>query len=200
MPNLPKPFAMRDWSQVTRDYVDLVFDFKQHGDHLPLVSWLDKNHTMVSFPSYVGGPKDPEAVNYLAAVISGSLVGFDMRNFRGQDWVTLGTNFFNADEGVYVNRPRGGTGDSFWYDVFPNVLFYQLNERYPGDAARDDQARSVALKWYEACVVLGGKTDPLALPNFDHTGLNLKTMQPVERGGLNRKAPPASRGSNTWRG
>jgi hypothetical protein len=182
MPNLPQPFAMRNWSEVTRDYLDLVFDFDQRGEHLPLVSWLGANHTMVSFPSYVGGPKDPEAVNYLAAVISGSLVGLDMRNHCGHDWVTMSTNFFNPDEGVYVNRPRGGTGDSFWYDVFPNVLFYQLYDLYPGNPARDRQALSVAQKWYEACVVLGGKTDPLSLPNFDHTGLNLGTMQPVEKG------------------
>lgn len=182
MPNLPQPFAMRDWSQVTRDYVNFVFDFDQRGEHLPLVAWLDESRTMVWFPSYVGGPKDPEAVNYLAAVISGALVGLDMRNHRGHDWVTLGTNFFNAEEGVYVNRPRGGTGGSFWYDVFPNVLFYQLNDLYPGNAARDEQARSVALKWQEACVALGGRTDPLVLPNFDHTGLNLITMKPVEMG------------------
>jgi len=182
MPNLPQPFAMRDWRQVTRDYLDLVFDFAQRGEHLPLVGWLDEGRTMVSFPSYVGGSKDPEAVNYLAAVVSGSLIGLDMRNYRGHDWLTLGTNFFNAEEGVYVNRPRGGTGGSFWYDVFPNVLFYQLNGLYPGNPARDEQARSVAQKWHEACVALGAKTDPLALPNFDHTGLNLKTMKPVEQG------------------
>ncbi|MBI3852393.1 MAG: hypothetical protein HY298_19225 [Verrucomicrobia bacterium] len=182
MPNLPQPFAMRDWSQLTRDYLDLVFDFEKRGEHLPLVGWLDAGRTMVSFPSYVGGPNDPEAVNYLAAVVSGSLVGLDMRNYRGHDWVTLGTNFFNVEEGVYVNRPHGSTGGSFWYDVFPNVLFYQLYELYPGNPARDKQARSAAQKWYEACVALGGKTDPHALPNFDHTGLNLKTMKPTEQG------------------
>ena len=71
MPNLPQPFAMRDWRQVTWNYLDLVFDFEQRGEHLPLVGWLDERRTMVSFPSYVGGPNDPEAVNYLAAVISG---------------------------------------------------------------------------------------------------------------------------------
>jgi hypothetical protein len=182
MPNLPQPYVMLDWHQVTCNYLDLAFDFGQRGEHLPLVGWLDERRTMVSFPSYVGGPNDPEAVNYLAAVISGSLVGLDMRNYRGHDWVALGTNFFNAQEGVYVNRPRGGTGGSFWYDVFPNVLFYQLYDLYPGDAVRDQQARSAAQQWHAACVALGGKTDPLALPNFDHTGLNLKTMQPVDQG------------------
>jgi hypothetical protein len=182
MPNLPQPFALRDWRQVTREYLDLVFDFVQQGEYLPLVGWLDEGRTMVSLPSYVGGSKDPEAVNFLGAVVSGSLVGLDMRNYRGHDWVTWGTNFFNAEEGVNVNRPRGGTGGSFWYDVFPNVLFYQLESLYPGNPARDEQARSVAQKWHEACVALGGRTDPLALPNFDHTGLNLKTMKPVEMG------------------
>ena len=41
---------MRDWTQVTRDYIDLVFDFEQRGEHLPLVRWLDESHTMVSIP------------------------------------------------------------------------------------------------------------------------------------------------------
>lgn len=131
MPNLPQPYSMRDWGQVTRDYLDLVLDFNQHGDHLPLVAWTDKGHTMVSLPSYVGGPKDAEAINYLAAVVSGSLVGLDMRSFRGQDWVTIGTSFFNPDEGVYVNRVHDRTGSSFWYDILPNVLAYQINALYP---------------------------------------------------------------------
>src|SRR3990172_3352231 len=112
MPNLPEPFAMRVWTQVTRDYIDFVFDFDRRGDHLPLVRWLDEDHTMVSIPAYVGGPRDPEAINYLAAVVSGSLVGMDMRNHRGQDWVAMGSNFFNADEGVYVNRLQARTGES----------------------------------------------------------------------------------------
>ncbi len=34
MPNLPKPFAMRDWAQMTRDYVNFVFDFDQRGEQL----------------------------------------------------------------------------------------------------------------------------------------------------------------------
>jgi len=182
MPNSPQPFAMRDWREVTLDYIGLAFDFEQHGDHLPLIGWLDRDPAMVSFPSYVGGPKDPEAINYLAALVSGSLVGLDMRIYRGHDWVSLGTNFFNSKEGVYVNRPGAGTGDSFWYDVFPNVLFCQLNALYPGDPKLDRQALALSLKWHEACVALGGKSDPLTLPDFDHTGLNLETMKAIEKG------------------
>ncbi len=173
---------MRDWSQVTRDYVDLAFDLEQRGDHLPLVQWQDANHTMVAMPAFVGGPRDSEAINYLGAVISGSLVGLDMRRHRGHDWVAIGTRFFKPDEGAYVNRLNRGTGESFWYDVFPNVLSYQLDALYPGDEVRDQQSLTAARTWQKACVALGGRTDPLALPNFDHTGLNLRTMTPVNLG------------------
>lgn len=188
MPNLPYPFAVRNWAKVTRDYLDLVFTFDLQGDHLPLVSWLTKDHTMVSFPAYVGGPRDPEAINFLGAVVSGSLVGLDMRDYHGHDWVKLGTNFFSEPEGVYVNRLQKETGESFWYDILPNVLAYQINALYPGNPVHDRQANSIAQKWREACVALGGSADPPSLPGFDHTGLNLLSMRPVERGWIEPEA------------
>jgi hypothetical protein len=188
MPNIPEPYAMRDWSQVTRDYLDVLLDFDRRGDHLPLVRWLDDDQTMISIPAYVGGKREPEAINFLAAIVSGALVGIDMRNFRGQDWVALGKNFYCEPEGVYVNRLGERTGKSFWYDIFPNVLFYQINDLYPRDNVRDQQALSAATKWYDASVALGGGTDPLALPDFDHTGLKLATMRPVETGWIEPEA------------
>lgn len=188
MPNLPQPLVIRDWEQVTRDYLDVLLDFDRQGAHLPLVEWMDDKHSMVAIPSYIGGPRASEAVNYLAAVVSGSLVGIDMRNHHGQDWVTLGNNFFNKDEGVYVNRLGANTGHSFWYDIFPNVLFFQVNDLYPDDPERDAQARSSALKWHDACVALGGKTDPPGVPDFNHTGFALSTMQPMESGWIEPEA------------
>lgn len=188
MPNLPQPFVMRDWSQVTRDYLDLVFSFDLQGKHLPLVNWLSDERKMVSLPSYVGGPRDAEAINFLGAVVSGSLVGLDMQNHRGLDWVALGKNFYNSDEGIYINRLGDDSGSSFWYDLLPNVLAYQINSLYPDDPDRDKQARSIAEGWQKASVALGGKTDPISLPNFDHTGFNLRTMQPMEKGWIEPEA------------
>jgi hypothetical protein len=188
MPNLPQPLEIRDWSQVTRDYIDLVFDFERQGDHLPLVRWLNADRKMVAVPSYVGGPRESEAINYLAAVISGTLVGIDMQTYHGQNWVALGSNFFNSDEGICVNRLESESGVSFWYDILPNVLFYQVDALYPNDAVRNKQARSVAEKWYAACIALGANAESGALPNFDHTGVNLKTMQPVEKGWIEPEA------------
>jgi hypothetical protein len=188
MPNLPQPYAMRDWVQVTRDYLDLIFDFDHHGEYLPLVSWLDDNHKMVALPSYVAGPHDPEAINYLAAVISGSLIGLDMRDFRGHDWVAMSGNFYNVDEGVYVNSLRGQTGKSFWYDILPNVFAYQLNAFYPQDAELNERSISVAEKWRDVCRALVDSHTNAKFPNFDHTGFRLSTMQPAELGWIEPEA------------
>ena len=101
MPNSPQPFAMRDWQQVTRSYLDFVFDFDERGPHLPLVRWEDTSKTMIWMPAYVGNKDGPEAINYLAAVVSGSLVGLNMRTYHGHDWVAIATNFYNPADGVF---------------------------------------------------------------------------------------------------
>jgi hypothetical protein len=182
MPNLPQPFVLRDWRQVTRDYLDFVFDFDKKGAHLPLVRWEDQSKTMIWMPAYVGSKDGPESINYLGAIVSGSLVGLNMRTYRGHDWVALGTNFYNPTDGVFLDRPKGQSGSSFWYDVLPNVLFCQLTALYPDDTGLQRRMLSVAERWYQACVALGGSEQPLSLPNFDHTGFNLRAMQPFDNG------------------
>lgn len=182
MPNMPRPFAMRDWEQVTRSYLDFVLDFDGHGAHLPLVRWEDSKKSMIWMPAYVGNKDGPESINYLAAIISGSLVGINMRTYHGHDWVAMATNFYNPLDGVILDWPKGNSGGSLWYDVLPNVLFFQLTEMYPDAPAEERRLLSIAERWYQACVVLGGSTNPEALPDFDHTGFNLRTMKPFDNG------------------
>jgi len=188
MPNLPRPLVIRDWAQVTRDYLDIALDFERSGPHLPLAEWKDGERKMVSMPAYIGGPRETESINFLGALVSGALVGIDMRSHHGHDWVALAKNFYNADEGVYVNRRGHSTGPSFWYDIFPNVLFYQLNACYPGDSERAAQAKSVAVKWHAVCAALGGGDSPSERPNFDHTGFALGTFKPIDRGWIEPEA------------
>jgi len=182
MPNLPQPFALRDWRQVTRDYLDFVFDFDKRGSHLPVVRWEDGTKMMIWMPAYVGSKDGTESINYLAAIVSGSLVGLNMRTYHGHDWVAIGTNFYSPADGVFLDRAKAQSGGSLWYDVLPNVLFCQLTELYPDEAGLDQRMLSVAERWYEACVALGGSANPPALPNFDHTGFNLRTMRPFDNG------------------
>lgn len=195
MPRQPQPYHLRDWQQVTRDYLEFVFDFDKSGQHLPLIRWQDESKSMIWMPAYVGNPDGPESINYLAAIVSGSLVGLDMRSYRGHDWVAMGTNFFNPADGIFLDWAKGESGGSFWYDVFPNVLFGQLADLYPDDPVTAGYMRKVAERWYEAVVALGGKANPPSLPNFDHTGFNLRTMQPFDNG---RRIEPEGAAGIAW--
>jgi hypothetical protein len=134
MPNLPRPYAMRDWSQVTRDYLDFAFDFDKKGEHLPLIRWTDDSRKMIWMPAYIGNKAGPESINVLGAVVSGALVGTDMRDFRGTDWVAMTENFYSPKDGIFLDWIGGKSGDSFWYDVLPNVLYFQIGASTHGPA------------------------------------------------------------------
>jgi hypothetical protein len=182
MPRIPVPYSLRNWEEVCRDYVGFVFDVNKKGEFLPLMRWDDVSSSKIWMPSYVGDPDGPEGINYLAAVLTGTLVGLDMRSYRGHDWVLMATNFFNPTDGICLNSPAGGSGGSMWYDVFPNVLFFQLGAEYLPDPARERMMHEIATRFYDECVVLGGRTNPPALPDFDHTGFNLREMIPFDNG------------------
>lgn len=181
MPDMPEPYRMRNWRQVTQNYVDAVFDFQRRGDMMPLVRWNDADHRTFFLPSYVGGG-GPEAINCLAAVVSGSLIGLDMTRYRGQNWVKLCQAYYNNADGVYTNNVGSRVADSFWYELFPNILFYQLADRYPdvGDTPR--QFRSVADRWQRACLALGARSEPQVLPGFDCTSFRFESMSAVDNG------------------
>ena len=182
MPRAPTPYVLRDWERVTQDYLDFAFDFDRQGKHLPLMRWQDARRRMIWMPAYVGNADGPEAINYLAAVVSGSLVGVDMRTYRGHDWVAMGTNFFNPADGICLDWADRNSGSSLWYDVLPNVLFFQVGGLYPGDRLLEKRMLAIAERWYEACVALGGGSQPSAVPNFDHTGFDLRRMKPYDNG------------------
>src|SRR5256885_1099937 len=90
--------------------------------------------------------------------------------------------YYSAADGVYTNNIGGRAGASFWYDIFPNVLFYELADRYPSPPGTQQRLQSIAGQWYLACVAMGGRVSPWKPPNFDHTAFRLDTMTPVDNG------------------
>ena len=193
MPNIPSPFQMRDWKALAKTYDEFVFNFKLSGDFLPLI-WWDKSHRnfkrdTFGLPSFVGSTKrgkdgSQEAINCTAAVLGATLVGIDKSNQDSHNWVLMCENYYNVDNGEYLflNTTNWKTGRTFWYEILPNILFYQLAYYYPNTGNFQDEMRTIANRWYEACVVMGGEVDPRKAPNFDWTAFNLKDKEPVYNG------------------
>jgi len=192
MPCLPKPYEMRDWKQVTKDLDAFLFDFNKKGEHLPLI-WLDPrkhdfNVPTFALPAYVGhyakATNAWDTITCLGAVSSATLVGINKSNQNESNWVAMCQNYFSKSNGqnLYLNNVPGTTGGSFWYELFPNILFYRIYHHYPGIGEMDSHFTVVADRLYDACVKMGGCEQPYATPDFNHTAFNFLTMQPYDNG------------------
>jgi hypothetical protein len=181
MPNHPSPYVMRNWKQVAIGYDSLVFNGNLTGTYLPLVSTMSQGFGLAS---YVGQQpsQTQEAINCIPAVVGASLVGVDKTNEFGTNWVSLSQHWFNASlqESVYLNSPGGTSGSDWWYDLMPNVFFYQLYSLYPSVGNFQTQFTTVADRWLAALKAMGASTAPWSIANLHHTAWNLSTMTPTD--------------------
>ncbi|MGC9014286.1 MAG: hypothetical protein ACP5KW_07950, partial [Thermoproteota archaeon] len=165
---------------MTKAYVSFIFNFSSSGEYLPLIK-LDKTDSkLISFdlPSYVGTnvhEGSGEAINCIAAVLSATLVGINMSNYNGYDWVSMTKKWFSEKDGIFLNNKNGQSGSSFWYDIYPNILIYSLLYYYPMLSTSWNQTLyEVANSWYNASYVM---YKDYKGPDF--TAFNFRTMKPI---------------------
>ncbi|WP_455497616.1 LamG domain-containing protein [Coprobacter sp.] len=205
MPNLPSPYYMRDWKSVAKAYDKLVFDEGRVGDYLPLIHVRQQGNNypaskQIRMDTYVGAKShgiQAEGINILPAIVGATLVGIDKTSDNGENYVSYAKDFFNKKNGqnVYLNGYSSTSGNDWWYDLMPNVFFYQLYSLYPDtDADFKAQFIKVADRWLDAVYKLGGSLQPWTVPNMNHRAFNLATGKPLTNGAKE----PESAGTIAW--
>lgn len=192
MPNLPHPYAMRDWKKVARDLDALLFDPTAHGEFLPLC-WTDtarRNFAadIVGIPSYIGHPEmtsgteQHESITFLGAVLGAQLVGVDKTRQRGLDFVRTAHCYFNSANGqdLYLNRVDTRTGQTYWYELYPGILAWQLHAAVPSAAGFDQRLRRASDQLAAAADVLAGGDMATSTPEFGQTAFDFVTSKPVD--------------------
>lgn len=206
MPDLPAPLQIRDWKTVAHDYDNFVFDMDKTGQYLPLSrlgtqgQFNYSDNIPLFLDSYVGAgdhANQAESINIMPAIIGASLTGIDKSNQDGTNWVAKTKDFFNLKNGqnVYLNSYSTTSGDDWWYDMMPNVYFYQLHSLYP-DATPEfgTQFITVADRWLDCVNKLGGSTKPWTNPDMNYRAFDLATGLPLTTG----VPEPESAGSISW--
>lgn len=204
MPDLPSPYIMRDWKDVAVKYDGLIFSTGAMGTYLPLIH-LKPNG--INYPSlqpvlldsYVGSASSgsqAEAINIIPALVGATLVGVDKANQNGINWVVKSKDFFNKENGesVYLNGYSVISGGDWWYDLMPNVFFYQLYSQYPDVPDFEAQFTTLADRWLEAVYAMGGSTTPWQIPEMNYRAWNLSTMTPNNNGVIE----PEAAGAIAW--
>ncbi len=204
MPNLPAPYNLRNWKQVARQYDSFVYDVTKTGQYLPTISIgaAGVNYPQsktIKLHTYVGtnSPSGSEAINVLPSLVGATLVGNDKSNQYGQNWLLLSQDFFNKANGenLYLNNAGASSGGDWWYDLMPNVFFYQLYDLYPNMGTEaNNQFTTIANRFLESVRAMGAKDTGWTVPNMDYRAWKFKTMQPLTTG---VKEPEAS-GAYAW--
>ena len=181
MPNLLEPYKILDWRKKALDFDAYVFNFDTRICGNPVI-WLDsaqRNIPQTTFGLYTAvndsrqGPKNNngefhESLNSLAALLGGGLVGIDKTSQNGYNYVKMVQNYFNSDNGwnIVMNNTcpevallGGGYGRDWWYDVFPNVLYYAVCDVFPGVSGADSIQHVIAEQFCKADSVLNGNYD-----------------------------------------
>jgi len=194
MPDSPIPLQIRDWNTVAHDYDSYVFNLNKTGQYLPLSrpgtqgQFNYAGNTPLFLDSYVGVDghlNQAEAINIMPAIVGASLAGIDKSNQNGMNWVAMAKDFFNLKNGqnVYLNNYSTTSGNDWWYDVMPNVYFYQLRSLYPNAAPEfSTQFTTVADRWLYCVNRLGGSTTPWTVPFMNYRAFNLATGLPLTTG------------------
>lgn len=203
MPNQPSPFNIRDWGQVAMQYDSFVYDINKTGDYLPLITLQSSGINYPENPAfglhtYVGtnNPQGKEGINILPSLVGATLVGIDKTDQFNQNWILMSQDFFNKnDEEIYLNHPAASSGNDWWYDMMPNIYFYQLYDLYPylgGDETY--QFSTVADQMLAAVKAMGGSDAPWQKAFMNYRAWNFSSMQPNANG---VKEPEAA-GAYAW--
>lgn len=191
MAAFPQPYHILDWKQKALDFDAYAFDFDSQLPAGPVI-WLDnarRNIDQVTFGLYTAmkdarqgpdknGGEFHESLNTLHALLGAGLNGIDKTNQNGYNFVKMAQNYFNTENGwnIVMNNtcPQvallgGGYGRDWWYDVFPNVLYYAVCEVFPDVDGADAIQRSIAEQFAAADSVLAG--------NYDFTYFDYARMQ-----------------------
>lgn len=209
MPALPQPLDIIDYQKLAIKFDNTVYDFNASGKFWPMV-WKDSSQknfpqTVVGIYTAVGdvrqGPANNkgmfhEALATMGATMGATLVGIDKTNRQGLNYVGMLKNYFNKETGwnIMMNNTcpevallGGGYGRDWWYDVYPNVLFYAIYDQYPDEPGFTEIARSIAEKFYKADSILNG--------NYNWSYFDYGQMKPMKN---NICAQPDAAAGHAW--
>jgi hypothetical protein len=208
MANLPEPFQIIDYKKLAVRFDSTVYDFNAKGKYWPMV-WIDSSKK--NFPQDVVGLYTAvadvrqgtnnkgmfhEALATMGATLGASLVGIDKTKQQNKNYVGMLKNYFNSETGwdIMMNNTcpevallGGGYGRDWWYDVYPNLLFYAVYDKYPNEPGFDVIAKSIAEKFFKADSILNG--------NYDYSYFDYGKMKPMKN---NICAQPDAAAGHAW--
>ncbi|NLN80640.1 MAG: hypothetical protein GX132_04575 [Erysipelotrichia bacterium] len=170
----------------------------------PIGFWIDQSREPSSYnpletgylrrtfglPSYVGDNRvissGNEAMTSISAVLGSSYAGIqkDYQKIGSKNHNFVEMTFASYDTGSKLVHNYGLQGQSFWYDIFPQIIFAKLYDLYPNVPYMKEMVINGADQWLESLPYFIMNDEPF----YEFVGFNVTLKAPTLLG--NHIEPP----------
>ena len=180
--NLENPFRQsaklylrNDYAyKVVIDYIEKSGEAKIHFKwDYPQPDYSQGERVNFAMPSYLGSGMAQEIFTCVSPVVGARLMGQDLREQVGFDYVQSAKNWFDDVHGLYRHGPgkQGPVLHSGIYGYWSSVYGLMLADLYPQDQEFQEQADSIYTNFLKVAEGLGCSD----APDFYNFGFNLET-------------------------
>jgi hypothetical protein len=166
----------------------------------PVGFWIDQARTPSNYdpltdgylkrsfglPTYIGDTRvvssGTEPMTYISSVLGSSWAGLDKSaQTFGTDTYNFAEMTFSAyDTGSKLIHNIGTQGQSFWYDIFPQIMFARLYDFYPNIPYMKQMVLNGADQWLQALPYFVSSNGS---PDYEFMGFNVSLDAPTTTGG-----------------
>ncbi len=153
------------------------------AEYDPLVSgYLERSFGL---PTYLGDSRvlssGSEAITTIAMVLGSSYAGIDKssQSFGSDVYDFVAMTLASYDTGSRLVHNVGAQGQSFWYDMFPQIMFARLYDLYPDTPHMRQMVLNGADEWLEALPYF---VDDEGNPDYEFVGYNVVLESPTVQG------------------
>jgi hypothetical protein len=181
------------------DAVTPSFLFDDPSSWSPVGFWIDQARQPADFdpltdgylkrsfglPTYIGDTRvvssGTEPMTYIASVLGSSWGGVDKEAqlFGLQTYNFAEMTFSAFDTGSKLVHNVGQQGQSFWYDIFPQIMFTRLYDIYPDIEYMKEMVLLGADQWLQALPYFVSSDGS---PDYEFVGFNVSLDSPTTEG------------------
>lgn len=182
MPAMASNYKLIDYAALAQEVDRVLYDFARYAENPPYdsetltpIGYWDDNAAYgraFGFPAYIGAANaasrsGQEGITVLGSLVASTYAGIDKsaQEFTDEDnqkvvhnFVAMAKQFYNDEVGFVLDHGTSPTGETFWYEIYPQILFAKLYTLYPEET------------WMEEIILTGAENWHRVLPNFKTNG------------------------------
>ncbi|MGI6392312.1 MAG: hypothetical protein ACOX16_01685 [Candidatus Izemoplasmatales bacterium] len=180
--NVSIPYYAKDDSSTWSQMGYWIDQSRKPSNYNPLIhGYLERTFAM---PTYLGDSRvfssGSEPITIISMILGASYAHIDKQNQvigdNTYDFVKMAMSGYDTGSGLVKNI--GAQGQSFWYDIFPQIMFARLYDLYPETEYMKEMVLNGADQWLEALPYF--ETDGMV--NYEFVGFNVVFESPTTVG------------------